>query len=321
MLKRFIKKDKPANALTSENWFNRLTSQLSKTRHKFTEQVATLFLGQKKIDAALLESLESLLIAADLGVNTTQKILKNLTQKIERYQLADSAALFEALKIELVELLKPCQKALQIDIYHPTIILLVGINGAGKTTTIGKLAHYFQSAGKHVLLAAGDTFRAAAVEQLQRWGERNHIPVIAQTTGADSASVLYDAVEAAKARDIEILLADTAGRLHTKNNLMSELAKIKRVLAKAEASAPHEIILVLDASIGQNALNQVKEFNEAVGITSLIITKLDGTAKGGIVFAIAEQFALPISFIGVGEKLEDLQPFNAEAFVNALFEQ
>ncbi|MCD6048383.1 MAG: ftsY [Gammaproteobacteria bacterium] len=323
MLNIFRKKDKSEDDSNQNQarggWFSRLTSGLSKTRHKLSEQVTSLFLGKKSIDANLLEELENILIGADLGVSTTHHILNTLTAKIERKQLNDPEALFNALKVELTALLEPCQKTFETDTHQPFVMLMVGINGAGKTTTIGKLAHHFQTNGKHVMLAAGDTFRAAAVEQLQAWGERNQIPVIAQSTGADSASVIYDAVQAAKARNIDIILADTAGRLHTKSNLMEELKKVKRVINKAEASAPHEIILVLDASIGQNALNQVKEFHDAVGLSALVITKLDGTAKGGIVFAIAEQFKIPIAFIGVGESIEDLQVFNPKAFVDALF--
>lgn len=322
MLNIFRKKDKSleTTSTTSTGWFQRLTSGLSKTRHKFSDQIANLFLGKKNIDENLFEALENILVGADLGIKTTQHVLEVLTQKVDRKQLNDSDALFQALKTELTNLLIPCQKTVDTTTNHPYIILMVGINGAGKTTTIGKLAHHFQTEGKKVMLGAGDTFRAAAVEQLQAWGARNDIPVIAQNTGADSASVLYDAIQASKARDTDVLLADTAGRLHTKSNLMEELKKVKRVMNKAESSAPHEIILVLDASIGQNALNQVKEFHETVGVTSLIITKLDGTAKGGIVFAIADQFKIPIAFIGVGEGLEDLQVFDAEAFVEALFE-
>lgn len=323
MLNLFRKKsseDQPITNTEKSSWFSKLSMGLRKTRHKFSEQVANLFLGKKQIDADLLESLETLLITADVGVSTTNTIIQNLTQKVARNQLQDSEALFAELKNELCALLKPCEKPIDVKTDNPFVVLMVGINGAGKTTTLGKLAHYFQKQGNSILLAAGDTFRAAAVEQLQTWGQRNQIDVIAQKTGADSASVLYDAVQAAKARKIDVLLADTAGRLHNKNHLMDELKKIKRVIQKADTEAPQEIILVLDASIGQNALNQVKEFHELLGVTGLIVTKLDGSAKGGIVFAIAERFKLPITFIGVGEGLEDLQPFVAEEFVQALFE-
>ena len=302
----------------SRGLFTRLRSGLSKTRQKFTDQVANLILGKKVIDQALLDELEHVLLTADLGVSATQTILADLSASIARKELNDPAALWQALRIALIALLTPCQRPLNTSRHKPFVFLMIGINGAGKTTTIGKLAHYFKAQGNNVMLAAGDTFRAAAVEQLQSWGERNHIPVIAQQTGADSASVLFDAVSAAKARNIDILLADTAGRLHNKDHLMEELKKIKRVLHKAEAGAPHEICLVLDAGIGQNGINQAEQFHQALGVTSIIITKLDGTAKGGIIFAIAEKFKLPIYFVGVGEQLEDLRPFNAEEFVDGL---
>jgi len=321
MLKLFRKKSPEEQTTEQQSWLKKLTSGLSKTRHKFAEQVSNLFLGKKQIDAELLESLETLLLTADIGVATTDHIIQTLTQRVARNQLHDSETLFAELKNELYQLLKPCEKKIEVaSAQNPYVILMVGINGAGKTTTLGKLAHYFQQQNQTVLLAAGDTFRAAAIEQLQTWGQRNQIDVIAQATGSDSASVLYDAVQAAKARDINVLLADTAGRLHNKSHLMEELKKIKRVIQKADTQAPQEIILVLDASIGQNALNQVKEFHDLLGLTALIITKLDGSAKGGIIFAIAERFKLPIAFIGVGEGLEDLQPFDAESFVQALFE-
>ena len=321
MLNIFRKKPsvEEAPATQAPSWLTRLNQSLGKTRHKLSEQLGNLFLGKKALDPAFMEELETLLISADLGVQTSQNMIKKLTQRIERKQLNDSDALFTALKQELTDILTPREQSISEIFSRPQVILMVGINGAGKTTSIGKLAHRFQQDGKKVMLAAGDTFRAAAVEQLQRWGERNNVPVIAQNTGADSASVLYDAVQAAKAREMDVLLADTAGRLHNKDHLMEELKKIKRVIAKADPQAPHEVMLVLDASIGQNAINQVKEFHEAIGVTALIITKLDGTAKGGVIFAIAEQFGIPIAYIGVGEGMEDLQPFNAQAFVDALF--
>ncbi len=321
MLNIFRKKDKSPQDTTvpHTSWIEALTQSLSKTRQKLGGQLGNLFLGKKALDQDFMEELETLLISADLGVKTAHKIIDTLTQKIARKQLNDSEVLFAALKKELVDILKISRPKDPSPIAKPHVILMVGINGAGKTTSIGKLAHRFQSQGLKLMLAAGDTFRAAAVEQLQQWGERNNVSVIAQSTGADSASVLYDAVQAAKAKDIDVLLADTAGRLHNKSHLMEELKKIKRVIAKADNTAPHEIMLVLDASIGQNALNQVKEFHEALGVTSLIITKLDGTAKGGILFAIAENFGIPIDYIGIGEGLEDLQPFDPEAFVDALF--
>lgn len=325
----FLKKNKTLeskdstieNPAEKKGLFSRLTQGLSKTRQKFTHQLANLILGKKTIDAELLEELENLLITADIGVAASQQIIKDLTQRIDRQQLKDPSALWQALREELLLILKPCQQALTITDDHPFTILMIGINGAGKTTTIGKLAQYFKAHDLQVMLAAGDTFRAAAVEQLQVWGERNQIPVIAQQSGADSTSVLFDAYHAAKARKADILLADTAGRLHNKDHLIEELKKIKRVLNKADANAPQETILVLDAGIGQNAINQALEFHKSLGVTSLIITKLDGTAKGGVIFAIAKQLALPIRFIGVGEKLEDLRPFVAEEFVDALLEK
>lgn len=298
----------------------RLATGLSKTRSGFTEGLANLILGQKNIDENLLEAIETQLLQSDLGVATTQKIIKELINKVARKELANPDALIKHLKDYLVQLLQPCEHMLAInEANKPQVILLIGINGAGKTTTIGKLAHALQLAGKKVMLAAGDTFRAAAVEQLQVWGERNKIPVIAQHNGADSASVIYDALQAAQSRDIDVLLADTAGRLHTKDNLLEELKKVKRVLAKLDTNAPHEVLLVLDAGTGQNALQQAQQFHQSIGVTGLVLTKLDGTAKGGIVFAIADQLKLPIYYIGVGEALEDLRPFVAEDFVRALF--
>lgn len=257
---------------------------------------------------------------ADVGIDTTQKIVTKLAARVKRSELADSGVLYQALQDEMKELLLPCVEPLQRSTEQsPFVILMVGVNGAGKTTTIGKLANRFKSEGCSVMLAAGDTFRAAAVEQLQVWGERNDVPVIAQHTGADSASVIFDAIEAAKARNIDVIIADTAGRLHTKDNLMEELKKITRVMKKLDENAPHEVMLVLDAGAGQNALNQARSFNDCVPVTGLTITKLDGTAKGGIVFAIADALKLPIRFIGVGETMDDLQPFDADDFIRALF--
>ncbi len=300
--------------------FSRLKTSLQRTRNQLGEGMARLFLGKKTIDSELLEEIETHLLLADIGMETTQAVINDLTARVNRKQLNDPASLFKALQDNLKQLLEPVSKPLQIDpSQKPFVILLVGVNGAGKTTTIGKLARQFQQTGKKVMLAAGDTFRAAAVEQLQAWGERNQIPVIAQHSGADSASVIYDAVAAAKARQADILIADTAGRLHTQGNLMAELKKVKRVMTKLDEAAPHEVLLVLDASIGQNALVQAKQFHEAVGVTGIAITKLDGTAKGGIVFTIANQLQLPIRYIGVGEGIEDLREFNAEEFVQALF--
>ncbi|WP_295516768.1 signal recognition particle-docking protein FtsY [uncultured Pseudomonas sp.] len=301
-------------------FFARLRQGLSKTSASLGEGMASLFLGKKAIDDDLLEELETRLLTADVGVEATGVIMRNLTQKVARKQLADSEALYQALQQELTEMLLPVERPLVIDTSHkPYVILVVGVNGAGKTTTIGKLAKRLQNEGKKVMLAAGDTFRAAAVEQLQVWGERNRIPVIAQHTGADSASVIFDAVQAAKARGIDVLIADTAGRLHTKDNLMEELRKVRRVIGKLDEAAPHETLLVLDAGTGQNALNQAKQFHNAVPLTGLALTKLDGTAKGGVIFALAKQSALPIRYVGVGESIDDLRPFEARPFVQALF--
>jgi len=301
-------------------FFARLKQGLSKTSASLGEGMASLFLGKKAIDDDMLDELETRLLTADVGVEATSAIVRNLTQKVARKQLTDSDALYASLQNELTEMLKPVEAPLVIDSAHrPFVILVVGVNGAGKTTTIGKLAKKLQLEGKKVMLAAGDTFRAAAVEQLQVWGERNKIPVIAQHTGADSASVIFDAVQAAKARGIDVLIADTAGRLHTKDNLMEELKKVRRVIGKLDADAPHEVLLVLDAGTGQNAINQAKQFNQTVQLTGLALTKLDGTAKGGVIFALAKQFGLPIRYIGVGEGIDDLRTFEAEPFVQALF--
>jgi fused signal recognition particle receptor len=299
-------------------WLRRLSSGLKKTRQGFTGQLSSLFLGRKSIDDELFEDLEAILLTADVGVETTEAILQELTEQSKRRELKDPAALQDSLKTILCNLLTPCEETLQVD-GKPFVILMVGINGAGKTTSIAKLAHHYQQAGKQVMLAAGDTFRAAAVEQLQVWGERNHVPVVAQKIGSDSASVAYDALSSAAAKGIDLLITDTAGRLHTQHHLMDELKKIKRVMSKQVGDAPHETLLVIDAGNGQNALQQAKEFNEAIGITGIAVTKLDGTAKGGIVFAIAKQLGLPIRFIGVGEAIDDLRPFRADEFIEALF--
>ena len=301
-------------------FFARLKQGLSKTSASIGEGMASLFLGKKAIDDDLLDEIETRLLTADVGVEATSVIIQSLTQKVARKQLADSDALYKSLQGELADLLKPVEQPLRIQSQtKPFVILVVGVNGAGKTTTIGKLAKKLQLEGKKVMLAAGDTFRAAAVEQLQVWGERNQIPVIAQHTGADSASVIFDAVQAAKARGVDVLIADTAGRLHTKDNLMEELKKVRRVIGKLDADAPHEVLLVLDAGTGQNAINQAKHFNQSVELTGLALTKLDGTAKGGVIFALAKQFGLPIRYIGVGEGIDDLRTFEAEPFVTALF--
>ena len=300
-------------------FFARLKQGLSKTSASLGEGMASLFLGKKVIDDELLEDIETRLLTADVGVEATAVIIQSLTQKVARKQLTDADALYKSLQAELAAMLKPVEAPLVITPNKPFVILVVGVNGAGKTTTIGKLAKKLQSEGKKVMLAAGDTFRAAAVEQLQVWGERNKIPVIAQHTGADSASVIFDAVQAAKARNIDVLIADTAGRLHTKDNLMEELKKVRRVIGKLDADAPHEVLLVLDAGTGQNAISQAKQFNQTVQLTGLALTKLDGTAKGGVIFALAKQFGLPIRYIGVGEGIDDLRTFEAEPFVQALF--
>ncbi|MDD5274606.1 MAG: signal recognition particle-docking protein FtsY [Methylovulum sp.] len=303
-----------------ESLLLRLKSQLKRTRSGLSGALATLAIGQKEINNDLLEDLEAHLLMADIGINVTTEIINNLTTSLERDQLKDGAALSAALKQVLLDILKPCDQPLLIPKQDsPFVILVVGVNGAGKTTTIGKLAKRLQAQGHSVMLAAGDTFRAAAVEQLQTWGERNNIHVVAQHTGADSASVIYDAVQSAQAKGIDVLIADTAGRLHTKSNLMDELKKVKRIMGKLDETAPHEVLLVLDAGTGQNALSQAKLFNETVELTGLVLTKLDGTAKGGVIFALAKQSQIPIRYIGIGEGIDDLQDFDAETFVDALF--
>ncbi|MBV1952222.1 MAG: signal recognition particle-docking protein FtsY [Cycloclasticus sp.] len=302
-------------------FFGRLKNQLSKTRAGLTGGLGHLFLGKKQIDEELFEELEMLLLTADVGIEATQQIIEQLTQRVARKQLADPQALSVALQEEMLSILEPNQQALSIpESPDPFVILVVGVNGMGKTTTIGKLAKRFQAEGKSVMLAAGDTFRAAAIEQLQEWGTRNDIEVVAQHSGADSASVIYDAFEKARARKVDVLLADTAGRLHTQTNLMNELSKINRVIKKLDDTAPHEVMLVLDAGTGQNALAQAKNFNEATPLSGITLTKLDGTAKGGIIFALAKQLNIPIRFIGIGEGIDDLQAFNAKSFTQALFE-
>ncbi len=300
----------------------RLKGRLSKTRGRFSDGLANLVLGRKSIDDDLLEELETLLLMADVGVDATSRIIYDLTGRVKRRELSDPETLTRSLKDLLLETFDGCdQPVAQPAEGRPQVILMVGINGAGKTTTIGKLAKRLQEEGQSVMLAAGDTFRAAAVEQLQTWGQRNNIPVIAQHSGADAASVIFDALQAATARGTDVLIADTAGRLHTKTNLMEELAKITRVMKKIDPEAPHEVMLVVDATTGQNALNQAQQFNQTVGLSGITLTKLDGTAKGGIVFAIADRLKIPIRFIGVGEAIEDLRHFDAAEFVDALFDQ
>ncbi|MCG7200495.1 signal recognition particle-docking protein FtsY [Marinobacter pelagius] len=301
--------------------FERIKQGLGKTRASLTGGLADMFSVGKKIDEELLEEIETTLLMADVGVTATSEIIDSLTDKLERNQLKDGEALRKALRDELHGLLADVTKPLEIDAgKKPYVILMVGVNGVGKTTTIGKLTKKFQADGKSVMLAAGDTFRAAAVEQLQVWGERNNVPVVAQETGSDSASVIFDAIQSAQSRGTDVVIADTAGRLQNKENLMNELAKVVRVMKKLDESAPHEVMLVLDAGTGQNALSQAQVFQQAVGVSGITLTKLDGTAKGGIVFAIARQLQLPIRFIGVGEQAEDLRSFDAETFVDALFD-
>ena len=308
-----VKEAKPKETLRA-----RFRRALSKTGRSF----GNLFLGDREIDDELLEELETLLLLADVGIESTVEIIQDLADRVKRRELADSRALFEALQNTMVAKLKPCEQPLSVDGQKaPFVLLVVGVNGVGKTTTIGKLAKQYRDQGKSVMLAAGDTFRAAAVEQLQAWGELNNVPVVAQHTGADSASVIYDAIESAKSRNVDILIADTAGRLHTKSNLMEELKKVRRVMAKLDDTAPHEVLLVLDAGTGQNALVQMKEFNDTVNVTGVALTKLDGTAKGGIIFSLCKQFGTPIRFVGLGEGADDLQPFVASEYVNALFDQ
>ncbi|WP_168014031.1 signal recognition particle-docking protein FtsY [Halomonas salinarum] len=305
-----------------KGWFARIKEGLGKTRSNLSEGLAGLFLGKKQIDDELMEDLETQLLMADVGIEATTEIIDRLTARVSRKELKEPQALYGALQDELAALLEPVAKDLVLPEkgQGPFVILMVGVNGVGKTTTIGKLAKRFQGQGRSVMLAAGDTFRAAAVEQLKVWGERNSVPVIAQHTGSDSASVIYDALSAAKARGIDVLIADTAGRLHNKGHLMEELKKVQRVMGKLDASAPHEVMLVLDAGTGQNALSQAATFNEAVPVTGITLTKLDGTAKGGIIFALAKQLGTPIRYIGVGETVDDLRPFAGRDFVDALFD-
>ncbi len=303
-----------------EQWLGRLQRGLSRSSEQFASGVGSLLLGRKQVDAELLEEMESLLLGADVGVGATEVIISRLAERVSRRELADAEALYRALQEELGELLSACEQPLQVAAGPlPFVILLVGVNGVGKTTTIGKLAQWLQSQGKSVMLAAGDTFRAAAVEQLQVWGERNGVPVVAQQRGADSAAVIFDALQAARARGVDVLIADTAGRLHNQDLLMEELKKVVRVVGRLDDSAPHEVMLVLDAGTGQNALTQASQFQQAVGVTGITLTKLDGTARGGVIFAIASQLGLPIRFIGVGEGATDLRPFVAGDFVRALF--
>ena len=302
-------------------FFSRIKQGLGKTRTNLVTGLETVLLGEKQIDQNLLEEIEIALLLADVGVDTTREIIDGLTDRVNRKELGDTTALYRQLKRELADILSASEQPMKLDTdKQPFVILMVGVNGAGKTTTIGKLARYFQNEGKSVMLAAGDTFRAAAVEQLMIWGERNNVPVIAQDMGADSASVIFDALASARAKGCDVLIADTAGRLQNKKNLMDELGKISRVLGKQDENAPHEVMLVLDAGTGQNAISQAREFLAAVAVSGIVLTKLDGTAKGGVIFAIARQLDLPIRFVGVGEQIDDLRPFSAEQFVAALFD-
>ncbi|MGO1771597.1 MAG: signal recognition particle-docking protein FtsY [Halomonas sp.] len=314
---------KPEQQGEQKGWFARIKSGLGKTRANLTDGIADLFLGKKQIDDELLEDLETQLLMADVGIDATSEIIGRLEARVSRKELNNPEALYHGLQEELSAMLAPVAKPLVLEKQGsgPFVILVVGVNGVGKTTTIGKLTQRFQREGKSVMLAAGDTFRAAAVEQLKVWGERNQVPVIGQHTGSDSASVIYDAVAAATARGVDVLIADTAGRLHNKNHLMEELKKVHRVMQKLDGTAPHEVMLVLDAGTGQNAISQASTFNDAVPVSGITLTKLDGTAKGGIIFALAKQLETPIRFIGVGEGIDDLRPFEANDFVHALFDR
>lgn len=302
----------------SPGLFGRLKTGLSKTRTRFTDGLADLIFGEKTVDLDTLDDLEEVLLTADVGGEATNQIILDLHDRLGRSQLDNGAAVYAALHSKMAAMLAPCEQPLQLPDKKPAVILMVGVNGAGKTTTIGKLAQQFLSQGQSVLLAAGDTFRAAASEQLQAWGERTGVPVIAQRPGADPAAVIFDALQAAESRGIDVVLADTSGRLHTQGGLMDELKKIRRVIGKFDQSAPHETLLVLDAGNGQNAVSQARAFTEAVGVSGLVLTKLDGTAKGGVVFAIAAQMELPIKYIGIGEGVDDLRPFSSSDYVDAL---
>lgn len=318
----FLKRKKKAEESIVEKTAETKTlrDSIKKSRRSFTDGLADVLLGAKTIDDDILEELETRLLTADVGMDVTQKIIDDLTKRVSRKEMNDAETLMQCLCEDMINMLQPAQQALVTESNQPFVILVVGINGAGKTTTIGKMAKRFQNEGKSVMLAAGDTFRAAAVEQLKTWGERNNVPVIAQGTGADSASVIFDAVQSAQAKGIDIVIADTAGRLHTQSNLMEELVKIRRVMSKLDETAPHEVMLVMDAGFGQNGLIQAEQFHQAMNVTGLTVTKLDGTAKGGILLAVSQKLGLPIRYIGVGEGIEDLREFNAEEFVYALLD-
>ena len=310
--------DASANTNSSLSWTTRLKQGLAKTRSQLGNQLASIF-GGGKIDAEVYEELETILLTSDVGINATQHLLDDIKGRVKRQSLDDTVQLKAALKDALSDLLSPLEQPLATSKHQPFIIMLAGVNGAGKTTTIGKLAKQFQSEGKSVLIAAGDTFRAAAREQLQVWGERNNVHVVAQTSG-DPAAVMFDAINSARAKNIDIVLADTAGRLPTQMHLMDEIAKVKRVMDKALPGAPHEVLLVLDANTGQNAVSQVKIFDDALGVTGLVLSKLDGTAKGGVIAAIAQARPIPIRYIGIGEAIDDLRPFNANEFIDAMID-
>lgn len=317
----FLQRNKKLNTSTQSSPDKKpLRESIKKSRRGFTDGLADVLLGSKTIDDDILEEIETRLLTADVGIEVTQKIITDLTKKVSRKEMNDAETLMQCLSEDMIAMLKPSEVKLLTEVKQPFVILVVGINGAGKTTTIGKLAKRFQSEGKTVMLAAGDTFRAAAVEQLKTWGERNDVPVIAQGTGADSASVIFDAVQSAQSKGIDVVIADTAGRLHTQDNLMEELIKIRRVMGKLDDSAPHEVMLVLDAGFGQNGLIQAEQFHKAMNVTGLTVTKLDGTAKGGILLAISQKLGLPIRYIGVGEGIEDLREFDAQEFVYALLD-
>jgi fused signal recognition particle receptor len=301
-------------------WLTRLKTSLHKTRRHFSQGLSNLILGRKVIDQTLLKEIETFLIASDVGTSVTHDTIAALTASVKRNQLADTTVLWQQLQQQLLQILEACESSIEIQ-QRPYVILVLGINGVGKTTTIGKLTRFFTQLQKRVLLAAGDTFRAAAIEQLEVWAQRNQAPMISQHQGADSASVIYDAVVAAKARDFDILIADTAGRLHNKGHLMQELQKIKRVLQRIDPNMPHEVLLILDATTGQNALIQAEQFHKMIQVDGIVLTKLDGTAKGGIIFEIAKKLRIPIRFIGIGEGLDDLRPFKAKEFIDALFEK
>jgi fused signal recognition particle receptor len=301
-------------------WFARLRQGLAKTRDGLSSRLDQMFAVGKAIDQTLLDEIETLLITSDFGMSVTEEVIQTLTKAMSRKSLKDAEAVREALKSTLVQMIEPSAVPLPQSDAEPLVVLMVGVNGAGKTTTAGKLAHRFKSEGRHVMLAAGDTYRAAAVEQLKTWGERNGVDVVAQQTGADSASVIFDALSSAKAKGADVLIADTAGRLQNKANLMQELEKIVRVMNRIDESAPHSVLLVIDGGTGQNALMQAREFKNSVPVSGLVVTKLDGTAKGGVMFALARELGLPIHFIGVGEQLDDLRPFDAKAYVEAIFD-